>query len=120
MIPLGVHHFGKRTVWSLIFFLIYAYYNIQPSRKFLVTTLYFLYSLQYKHFLFIKPTKKCNASLVLLFVPNETDQPGSVDPEAISSIMAKVEMAKCNTLSRCCFRMETRVSIKFLTHLFYL
>ena len=28
MIHLGVHHFGKRTVRSLIYFLMYAYYNI--------------------------------------------------------------------------------------------
>ena len=27
IIPLGVHHFGKRTVWSLIYFLIYAYWS---------------------------------------------------------------------------------------------
>ena len=29
---------------------------------------------------------------MLLFVPNETDQPGSVDPEAISSFMAKAKL----------------------------
>ena len=54
---------------------------------------------------------------MLLFVPNETDQPGSVDPEAISSTMANVEMAKCNALRRCCFSMETGVSMKFWTHI---
>ena len=28
LIPLWVHHFGKRTAWSLIYFLNYAYYDI--------------------------------------------------------------------------------------------
>ena len=28
MISLGVHHFGKRTVWSLLYFLNYGYYDI--------------------------------------------------------------------------------------------
>ena len=27
-------HFGKRTGWSLKYFLNYAYYDISPSRKF--------------------------------------------------------------------------------------
>ena len=27
-IPLWVHHFGKRTVWSLLYFLNYAFYDI--------------------------------------------------------------------------------------------
>ena len=39
--PLGVHHFGKRTAWSLIYFLIYAYYNISQS-QILVSSLYVL------------------------------------------------------------------------------
>ena len=35
MISLGVHHFGKRTVWSLSYFLNYGYYDISPSLKFI-------------------------------------------------------------------------------------
>ena len=37
MISLGVHHFGKRTVWSLVYFLNYGYYDIQPSLKFIAS-----------------------------------------------------------------------------------
>ena len=32
MIPLGVHHFGKRTAWSLIYFLTNAYSEV-PNRR---------------------------------------------------------------------------------------
>ena len=32
--PPWVNHFGKRTVWSLMYFLINAHYSILPSRKF--------------------------------------------------------------------------------------
>ena len=35
MISLGVHHFGKRTVWSLSYFLNNGYYDILPSLKFI-------------------------------------------------------------------------------------
>ena len=34
MIPLWVHHFDRRRVWSLLYFLIYAYLNISACRKF--------------------------------------------------------------------------------------
>ena len=30
MISLGVHHFGKRTAWPLLYFLNYGYYDISP------------------------------------------------------------------------------------------
>ena len=35
MISLWVHHFGQRTVWSLLYFLNYGYYDIWPSLKFI-------------------------------------------------------------------------------------
>ena len=35
------NHFGKRTEWSLIYFLIYAYLNILAQSQILVISLYF-------------------------------------------------------------------------------
>ena len=40
MIPLGVDHFGKSVAWSLIYFLIYAYFNILAQSQILVISLY--------------------------------------------------------------------------------
>ena len=34
MIPWWENHFGKRTAWSLIYFLNYAYFDMEPIRKF--------------------------------------------------------------------------------------
>ena len=34
MIPQGVHHFGKRIAWSLLYFLNYAYFDILRILKF--------------------------------------------------------------------------------------
>ena len=42
MIPPWVNHFGKRTDWSLIYFLIYAYLNILAQSQILVISLYIL------------------------------------------------------------------------------
>ena len=36
MIPLWHNYFGKRTAWSLIYFLNYAYFEIWPSAMFFV------------------------------------------------------------------------------------
>ena len=41
MISLGVHYFGKRTLWSLLYFLNYCYYDILPSLKFIASPLMF-------------------------------------------------------------------------------
>ena len=37
MIYLKGNHFGKRTAWSLLYFLIYAYLKISAYRKFLLS-----------------------------------------------------------------------------------
>ena len=43
MIHLKGDHFGKRTEWSLIYFLIYAYLNILAQLQILFISLYVLY-----------------------------------------------------------------------------
>ena len=40
LIPPWVNHFGQRTVWSLIYFLIYAYFNILAQSQIFVISLY--------------------------------------------------------------------------------
>ena len=37
LIPLWVHHFGKRIAQSLIYFLNYTYYDISPTVKFIAS-----------------------------------------------------------------------------------
>ena len=37
MVPLWVHHFDRRRGWSLLYFLIYAYFNISACCKFLLS-----------------------------------------------------------------------------------
>ena len=42
--PPWVHHFGKRTVWSLRYFLNYAYRDIQPTVKFIASPFTYFHS----------------------------------------------------------------------------
>ena len=48
MIPPRVNHFGKRTAWSLIYFLIYAYLNILAQSQILGNSLYVIVFLEDK------------------------------------------------------------------------